>query len=125
MTMPGEPHISPFCVPQRMDAEIPAVMHIGGYLKSPAKSVSDQGVCGDDMSLPNGTCETRNTKSGSEKRIDPGHVGNIISGAAETPLYVSSPKARTCGVYSKDIENRTRDNSGYVSGWPRRFDHAP
>jgi len=39
----------------------------GGYLKSPAKSASGQGVCGGDMSPPNGTCETRNIKSGSEK----------------------------------------------------------
>jgi len=38
------------------------------------------------MSPPNGTCETRNIKSGSEKRIDAGHVGDISSGAAETPL---------------------------------------
>ncbi len=38
------------------------------------------------MSLPNGTCETRDTKSGSEKGIDAGHVGNITSGAVETPL---------------------------------------
>ena len=60
--------------------------HNGGYLKPFAKSASDQGVCGGDMSLPDGTCETRNTKSGSEKRIDAGHVGNIVSGAAETPL---------------------------------------
>jgi hypothetical protein len=38
------------------------------------------------MSPPNGTCETRNSKSGSEKRIDAGHVGDITSGAVETPL---------------------------------------
>jgi hypothetical protein len=38
------------------------------------------------MSLPNGTCETRNTKSGSEKEIDAGHVDDITFGAAETPL---------------------------------------
>jgi hypothetical protein len=57
-----------------------------GYLKSPAKNVSDQGFCGGDMSLPNGTCEMRNNKSGNEKRIDAGHVGDITSGAAETPL---------------------------------------
>jgi hypothetical protein len=38
------------------------------------------------MSPPNGTCETRNIKSGSEKRIVAGHVGDISSGAAETPL---------------------------------------
>ena len=57
-----------------------------GYLKSPAKSASDQGFCGGDMSPPDGICETRNTKSGSEKGIDAGHVGNIISRAAETPL---------------------------------------
>jgi hypothetical protein len=50
------------------------------------KSVSDQGVCGGDMSPPNGTCETRNVKSGSKKGIDAGHVGDISSGAAETPL---------------------------------------
>ena len=37
----------------------------GGYLKSPAKSASGQGVCGGDMSPPNGTCETRNVKSGN------------------------------------------------------------
>ena len=47
---------------------------------------SGQGLCGGDMSPPDGTRETRNAKSGSEKRIDAGHVGNIISGAAETPL---------------------------------------
>ena len=61
-------------------------MHNGGYLKSPAKSASGQGLCGGDMSLPNGKCETRNTKSGSEKGIDLGHVGDITSGAAETLL---------------------------------------
>jgi hypothetical protein len=38
------------------------------------------------MSPPNGTYETRNIKSGSEKEIDAGHVGDITSGAAETPL---------------------------------------
>jgi hypothetical protein len=38
------------------------------------------------MSPPNGTCETRNIKSGSKKRIVAGHVGDISSGAAETPL---------------------------------------
>jgi hypothetical protein len=38
------------------------------------------------MSPPNGTCETRNIKSGSEKKMDAGHVGDISSGAAETPL---------------------------------------
>jgi hypothetical protein len=58
----------------------------GGYLKSPAKSASDQGVCGGDMSPPNGTYETRDVKSGSEKRIVAGHVGDITSSAAETPL---------------------------------------
>jgi hypothetical protein len=58
----------------------------GGYLESVSKNTADQGVCGGDMSLPNGTCETRNVKSGSEKGIDAGHVGDITSGAAETPL---------------------------------------
>jgi hypothetical protein len=38
------------------------------------------------MSSPNGTYETRNIKSGSEKEIDVGHAGDISSGAAETPL---------------------------------------
>jgi hypothetical protein len=38
------------------------------------------------MSPPNGTYETRNIKSGSEKGIDAGQVGDIISGAAETTL---------------------------------------
>ena len=38
------------------------------------------------MSPPNGTYETRNIKSGSEKGIGAGHVGDISSGAAETPL---------------------------------------
>jgi hypothetical protein len=38
------------------------------------------------MSPPDGTYETRNIKSGSEKGIDAGHVGDISSGAAETPL---------------------------------------
>ena len=33
----------------------------GGYLESVSKNTADQGVCGGDMSLPNGTCETRNT----------------------------------------------------------------
>jgi hypothetical protein len=64
----------------------PTSAHIGGYLESVSKNTADQGVCGGDMSLPNGTCETRNVKSGSEKRIDAGHVGDITSGAAETPL---------------------------------------
>ncbi len=32
-----ESYISPpFCVPQRMDAEIPAAVHIGGYRAAPA-----------------------------------------------------------------------------------------
>jgi hypothetical protein len=38
------------------------------------------------MSPPNGTYETRNIKSGGEKGIDAGYVGDIRSGAAETPL---------------------------------------
>jgi hypothetical protein len=38
------------------------------------------------MSPPNGTYETRDVKSGSEKRIVAGHVGDITSSAAETPL---------------------------------------
>jgi hypothetical protein len=38
------------------------------------------------MSSPNGTYETRKIKSGSEKGIDAGHLGDISSGAAETPL---------------------------------------
>jgi hypothetical protein len=38
------------------------------------------------MSPPNGTCETRNIKSGSETGTVAGHVGDITSGAAETPL---------------------------------------
>ena len=59
--------------------------HIECYLKSPAKIANGQAVCGGDMS-PNGTCETRNIKSGSEKGTVAGHVGDITSGAAETPL---------------------------------------
>jgi len=55
-----------------------------GYLESLSKKC--QGLCGGDMSPPNGTYETRNIKSGSEKEIDAGHVGDISSGAAETPL---------------------------------------
>jgi hypothetical protein len=31
VAMPGELHIPPFCAPQRMDVEIPAAVHIGGY----------------------------------------------------------------------------------------------
>jgi len=38
------------------------------------------------MSSPDGAYETRNIKSGSEKGIDAGHVGDISSGAVETPL---------------------------------------
>jgi hypothetical protein len=60
--------------------------HSGGYLKSPPKNASDQGVCGGDMSPPNGMFETRNTKSGSEKGIDAGHAGDITSGATKTSL---------------------------------------
>jgi hypothetical protein len=45
-----------------------------------------RGVCGDDMSPPDGTRETQNVKSGSEKGTVAGHVGDITSGAAETPL---------------------------------------
>jgi hypothetical protein len=44
------------------------------------------------MSPPNGTYETRNIKSGSEKGIDAGHVGDISSGAAETPLKITCPR---------------------------------
>ena len=29
-SVPGELHIDPFCAPQRMDAETPAAVHIGG-----------------------------------------------------------------------------------------------
>jgi hypothetical protein len=61
-------------------------MQNGGYLKFPSKNATDQGLCGGDMSPPNGTRETQNIKSGSETRIDAGHVGDITSGAAETPL---------------------------------------
>jgi hypothetical protein len=38
------------------------------------------------MSPLNGMGQTRNIKSGSEKRTVAGHVGDITSGAAETPL---------------------------------------
>jgi len=38
------------------------------------------------MSPPNGTCETGNIKSGSEKRIVAGHVVDITSASSETPL---------------------------------------
>jgi hypothetical protein len=44
------------------------------------------------MSPPNGTCETRNIKSGSEKRIVAGHVSDITSGAAETLLWIMCPR---------------------------------
>ena len=60
--------------------------HIECYLKSPAKIANGQAVCGGDMSPPNGTCETRNIKSGSEKGTVAGHLCDITSGAAETPL---------------------------------------
>jgi hypothetical protein len=59
---------------------------IGGIWSPYRKSASDQGLCGGDMSPPNGTYETRNIKSGSEKGIDAGQVGDISAGAAETPL---------------------------------------
>ena len=36
VAMSGELQITSFCTPQRMDAEILAVVHIGGYLKSSA-----------------------------------------------------------------------------------------
>ncbi len=79
--------------PDRTDLRRPPVQQrstdaaqIGSYLKSPAKSASGQGVCGGDMSPPNGTCETRHVKSGSEKRVVAGQVSDITSGAAETPL---------------------------------------
>ena len=75
-----------FCMPQPADTECLEAEHNGGYLKSPAKVPVAKGVCGGDMSPPHGTCETRNNKSGSEKGIDAGHVGDITSGAAETPL---------------------------------------
>jgi hypothetical protein len=75
-----------FCTTRTGLPEPPPARQNGCYLKSPAKSVSGQVLCGGDMSLPNGTCETRNTKSGSEKGTDAGHVGDITSGAAETPL---------------------------------------
>jgi hypothetical protein len=83
-------------------------VQIGGYLKSLAKDASDQGVCGGDMSPPNGTCETRNIKSGSEKRMVAGHVDDITSGAGGDTAVdnVSSPKPKACCVYSEDIENR-------------------
>jgi acetylglutamate kinase len=44
------------------------------------------------MSSPNGTCEMRNAQSGSEKKIDAGHVGEITSGTAETPLQITCPR---------------------------------
>jgi hypothetical protein len=52
----------------------------------PCEKCQWPGVCGGDMSAPRGTCETRDIKSGSEKRIVAGHVGDITSGTAETPL---------------------------------------
>jgi hypothetical protein len=73
-------------MPRLVIPAVPTPAQIGGYLKSPSKSASDQGLCGGDMSPPNGAYETRNIKSGSEKGIDAGHVGDISSGAAETPL---------------------------------------
>jgi hypothetical protein len=33
MAMPGEPQITSFCAPQRMDAEILAAAQSGGYLR--------------------------------------------------------------------------------------------
>ena len=62
------------------------VRHRQSYLKSPAKKCQWPGVCGGDTSPPDGTCETQNVKSGSEKGTVAGHVGDITSGAAETPL---------------------------------------
>jgi hypothetical protein len=44
-----------FCVMSGRHLDDQIGDHIGGYLKSPAKSVSGQGLCGGDMSLPNGT----------------------------------------------------------------------
>jgi hypothetical protein len=75
-----------FCAPQPVGTDHAAAAPNGGYLKSPSKNASGQGLCGGDMSPPNGTRETRNIKSGSEKRIDAGHVRDTTSGAAKTPL---------------------------------------
>jgi hypothetical protein len=79
-------HHDPLCAMQTREWTSTRTIQNGGYLKSSAKSASGQWVCGGDMSLPSGTCETRNIKSGSEKRTVAGHVGDITSGAAETPL---------------------------------------
>jgi hypothetical protein len=38
VAMPGELHIPPFCALQRMEAEIPDAVHIGGYLRGCAKT---------------------------------------------------------------------------------------
>jgi hypothetical protein len=78
--------INQLCVPCLVTSLEPPRAPNGRYLKSPAKSASRRGVCGGDMSPPSGTCETRKIKSGSEKRIVAGHVGDITSRAAETPL---------------------------------------
>jgi hypothetical protein len=58
------------------------------------------------MSPPGGTCETRNIKSGSEKRIVAGHVGDITSGAAKTPLEILRVLAEAKGLLG--IQRRHR-----------------
>src|SRR5260370_25023138 len=62
VAMTGELHIPLFCAPQRMDAEIPVAMHIGGYFSAGGSSAdyrarytkrrgadAERGVCSPPM----------------------------------------------------------------------------
>ena len=46
VAMPGELQITPFCAPQRMDAEIPEAAHSGGYLSVDSAAAWLLQVCG-------------------------------------------------------------------------------
>jgi hypothetical protein len=75
------------------------------------------------MSPPNGTCETRNIKErqreGDRCRSRGRHY--FRCGGDTAIDNVSSPKPRSCGVYSRDIENRAGDNGGTVRGHQELF----
>ncbi len=60
--------------------------------------------------------------SSRDEQPSPGNCARHISYSGDTTAdNVSSPKPRTCGVYSKDTPKRAGDNGGTVRGYQGIF----
>jgi hypothetical protein len=81
-------------------SKLPATTAHPRSLGAPAASDSQAG----HAALPG----ARRQREGDRRRSRGQH--HFRRGGDTTVDNVSSPNARTCGVYSKDIENRARDN---------------